>query len=98
LRQARSGTQHSDMLPYLVSAIAFWGTVLGGGFYFARRYARALEGRTGHEAELVELRERVNALEDALDVTRREVERLETAQEFTTRLMAPRDTRDGRSG
>jgi hypothetical protein len=79
------------MDPYIVfSASAFWGAALGGGFYFARRYVRAIEQRSGSEAELAELRERVNGLEDALDATRREVERLEGAQEFTTRLLAPR--------
>src|SRR4051812_36953195 len=35
----------SPMLPYLLSAVAFWGSVLGGGFYFARRYVRAFEAR-----------------------------------------------------
>jgi hypothetical protein len=74
----------------VIAAIAFWGSALGGTFYFARRYIRAVERRTGGEAELAELRERVAGLEDALDVTRREVERLETAQEFTTRLLASR--------
>jgi hypothetical protein len=72
------------------AAMAFWGSALGGVFYFARRYIRAVERRTGSETELAELRERVAGLEDALDLTRREVERLETAQEFTTRLLASR--------
>jgi hypothetical protein len=78
------------MVPYFVlSAIAFWSAALGGGFYFARRHVRALEQRTGNESELAELRERVIGLEDALDAMRREVERLDRAQELTTRLLAP---------
>jgi cell division protein FtsB len=74
----------------LVAAVAFWGAVLGGGFYLARRYVRAVERRAGNESELVELRQRVAHLEDGLDDTRRDVERLESAQEFMNRLLAGR--------
>jgi hypothetical protein len=79
------------MFPLIfVVAVAFWGTVLGGGFYFARRHVRALERRASDESELADLRQRVARLEEALDDTHRDVERLETAQEFTNRLLAGR--------
>jgi cell division protein FtsB len=74
----------------LVAAVAFWGSALGGGFYLARRYVRAVERRAGNESELAELRQRVAHLEDALDDTGRDVERLENAQEFMNRLLAGR--------
>ena len=78
------------MMPFAIAAMAFWFSVLGGGFYFARRYVRAVEARTDKDAALNELRARVQTLEDALDGTQRDVQRLEAAQEFTTRLLADR--------
>jgi hypothetical protein len=75
------------MLPYLLSAVAFWGSVLGGGFYFARRYVRAFEARSGDEAELAALRARVQSLEELLDATRHDVDRLESAHELTTKML-----------
>jgi chromosome segregation ATPase len=72
------------------AAVVFWGSVLGGGFYFARRHVRALERRARDESELAELRQRVAHLEEALDGTQRDVERLEAAQEFMNRLLAGR--------
>jgi hypothetical protein len=77
------------MLPILLAGIAFWGSVLGGGFYFVRRYVRAVESRGAKDAELLEMRQRISTLEDSLDATQRDVERLEAAQEFTTRLLSP---------
>jgi hypothetical protein len=74
----------------LAAAVAFWGSVLGGGFYLARRYVRAVERRTSDESELAELRQRVARLEETLDDTVRDVERLDSAQEFTNRLLAGR--------
>lgn len=67
----------------LMVAVAFWGTVLGGGFYFARRHLRMREARNPDTAQLTELRARVDALEEAAKVARGEIERLETGQEFT---------------
>jgi hypothetical protein len=78
------------MIPFAIAAVAFWFSALGGGFYFARRYVRAAEARGDREAALSELRARVQTLEDALDGTQRDVQRLEAAQEFTTRLLADR--------
>jgi len=75
---------------FVTLAIAFWGTVLGGGFYFARRYVRAAERRASQEETLAELRARVATLEELVDGMRSEVERLEAGQEFTTRLLAER--------
>lgn len=68
----------------------FWGAVLGGGFYFVRRYVRAVERRASQEETLTELRSRVATLEELVDGMRTEVDRLETGQEFTTRLLAER--------
>ena len=78
------------MLPILLASVAFWFSALGGGFYLARRYVRALEARIDKEGALNELRARVQTLEDALDGTQRDVQRLEAAQEFTTRLLGDR--------
>jgi hypothetical protein len=84
------------MLLYLVASVAFWGALLAGAFYFARRHVRALEARAGNDADVLELRARVKVLEEALDDTRRDVDRLETAQEFTTRLLGARVEKDDR--
>ncbi len=52
------------MLPWMIAAaVAFWGSALGGAFYFARRYVRALERRVADESEIAALRERVAQLE-----------------------------------
>lgn len=78
------------MFPFVVMAVAFWGTVLGGGAYFARRFARAAERRSGNEQEIAQLTSRLAALEEALDGARQDIDRLETGLEFTTRLLASR--------
>jgi cell division protein FtsB len=70
--------------------VAFWGTVLGGGFYFVRRYVRAVERRAGQEESLAALQARVATLEELIEGMRAEVDRLESGQEFTTRLLADR--------
>ena len=64
--------------------------VIGGGFYFIRRYVRAIERRSGGDVQLNDLVRRIAALEDATDSTRRDIERLEVGQEFTTRLLGNR--------
>ncbi|MEP6729923.1 MAG: hypothetical protein ABJE10_04750 [bacterium] len=83
-------------MPYAAMAVAFWGSILGSGFYFARRFARAAEARSANGAHLTELTQRVLALEEALDGARRDIERLETGQEFTTRLLSSRVGSDER--
>lgn len=50
---------------FLIAAFAFWGTVLGGGFYFIRRYLKVLEARNTDAAQLTEMRARIDALEEA---------------------------------
>ncbi|MDQ3697162.1 MAG: hypothetical protein M3373_03925 [Gemmatimonadota bacterium] len=74
-------------------AVAFWGVVLGGGAYAVRRFLRAYERRTGNEAELAALRQRVAAFEESLEGVRGEVERLDAGQEFTTKLLGARSGR-----
>lgn len=75
---------------YVALGVAFWGTALGGGFYFVRRYVRAVERRASQEESLAALQARVATLEELVDGMRAEVERLQPGQEFTTRLLAER--------
>ena len=72
---------------FMVGVVAFWGTVLGGGFYFLRRFIRAFEQRNSASPELLALRDRVAALEAAHDETRSEIRQLTEGQEFTARLL-----------
>ncbi|MBA3671004.1 MAG: hypothetical protein H0W68_03140 [Gemmatimonadaceae bacterium] len=67
--------------------MAFWSSVLGGAFYFVRRYVRAIERRSDQEGALTELRTRLLAVEELSETLRSEVARLESTQEFTTRLL-----------
>jgi len=78
------------MLPIVLASLAFWGTALGGAFYFVRRYIRAVERRGTDQIELAELRARIAALEEGLESTRSDVHRLEEGHEFTARLLADR--------
>lgn len=45
------------------AAVAFWSIALAGGFYWSRRYVRAIEARAGAEARIAELESRLTALE-----------------------------------
>ena len=81
----------------LVTAIAFWGVVLGGGAYAVRRFLRAYERRVGSETEVTALRDRVTALEDSLDTVQGSLERLSAGQEFTTKLLGARSGTDQRT-
>lgn len=65
------------------------------GIYFARRHVRALERSTTDDAGLAELRQRLLQIEETLETTRRDVDRIEAGQEFTTRLLGERTTRTG---
>ena len=78
----------------LFAAVVFWGVVLGAGIYAVRRFLRAYERRTGNEAELAALRERVAALEESMDGVQGSVERLHAGQEFTTKLLGTRSSAD----
>lgn len=63
---------------------------LGTAAYFTRRFVRAHERGVDHQIELTDLRRRMEILEEALDASQRDVIRLETAQEFTNRLLTER--------
>lgn len=49
--------------PILISAVSFWGLALGGGFYWARRYVRAIERQGAAREQIALLEARVVALE-----------------------------------
>ena len=63
---------------------------LGFGARLAYRAVRALEGRRVDSDGVMQLRARMEQLEDALDASQREVARLEAGQEFMNRLLAER--------
>ena len=78
-------------MAYMVAmGIAFWGVVLGGGAYAVHRFLRAYERRASGESEVAALRDRVTALEEALDVMQGSVERLSAGQEFASQLLGAR--------
>ena len=81
-----------DSFQSVVSVAMYLSPLLaiGGGFYFARRFVGALERRADNKAELAELRARIAQLEEAQELTEREVLRVQTAQEFSTQLLATR--------
>ena len=82
---------------FLVTAIAFWSVVLGGGAYAVRRFLRAYERRVGSETEVKALRDRVTTLEESLDTVQSSLERLSAGQEFTTKLLGARSSADERT-
>ena len=63
---------------------------LGMAAYFTRRFVRAQEKGVEHQLELTDLRRRIELIEEALEASQRDVLRLETAQEFTNRLLTER--------
>jgi hypothetical protein len=72
---------------FFLLPMLFWIVVLGGGFYLAYRLVRAFEARGSGGAELDDLRKRMAQLEDTLDGMNKRVDRIDEAQEFTTRLL-----------
>jgi len=72
---------------FFILPMLFWVAVLGGGFFLAYRFVRAFEARGGGK-ELDDLRKRMARLEDTLDGMNKRVDRLDEAQEFTTRLLS----------
>ncbi len=78
------------MPPFIIAAILFWPTVIGTGFYFVRRYVRAVERRSGSSATLDAISERLLRVEEALETTRAEMARIEEGNEFTQRLLSER--------
>lgn len=75
------------MEPLLAISLGFWATLVGGGFYFVRRYVRAVERRSGGDETSAQLQTRVAALEEFVGTIQRDVERIDQGQEFTTRLL-----------
>lgn len=65
-------------------------TALGGGGYLAWRAVRALERRNAPAPDVLALQERVDQLEQQLDVQSAELRRLAEGQQFTERLLADR--------
>ncbi len=49
--------------PIFISAVTFWGLALGGGFYWTRRYVRAIERQESAREQLAALEARIRALE-----------------------------------
>jgi hypothetical protein len=82
----------SLMVAFALVWPALGAVALGTGAYLARRYVRAIERRGANDAEITELRQRLAVLEENADATRRDVDRLEAGQEFTTKLLAERVT------
>ncbi len=67
-----------------------WAAPLAGGFYLVLRFIRAFESRGAGRREVEDLRQHVQALEESLDHATGEIDRLATAQDFTTRLLSER--------
>jgi hypothetical protein len=80
----------------LTIGVGFWSVVLGGAFYFARRFVRVFERHRTDNATIAALQQRIAALEDSMDGVRDDVERLSDGQEFTTRLLGSRSERGER--
>lgn len=78
------------MMPFVLLPMIFWLAILGGGFYLAARFIRAFEQRGANRGELEELRERLRRLEETSESIGTEVQRLDEAQQFTTRLLTER--------
>ena len=67
------------------------GTVgLATATYFARRFVRTREKAIENQLELADLRRRMMSIEEMLDVSQRDIMRLEAEQNFTNRLLAER--------
>ena len=49
--------------PILIASLSFWSVALAGGFYFTRRYLRAIERRNEAQSQIAELQGRVERLE-----------------------------------
>jgi len=64
--------------------------IVGSVGYFGYRKVRTAEHRQGADSELIELRERVERLEDAFSNLTGEVQRVADAEQFTSRLLRER--------
>ena len=80
--------------PILIASLSFWSVALAGGFYFTRRYLRAIERRNEAQTQIADLHGRVERLEAAvarLPLLTREADGapLHAALERGVRLGAP---------
>lgn len=75
---------------FFIMPILFWVAILGGGFYLAIRFLRALESRNSPGPELEDVRKRMAQLEDAFESMNKRVEQIGESQDFTTRLLTER--------
>lgn len=69
--------------------LLFWIAVLGGAFYVAVRYVRALERRPRIQDDL-DLGKRVQLLEEALERQTQEIQQLTENQSFLESLLKSR--------
>lgn len=51
--------------PIFISAVTFWGLALAGGFYWGRRYVRAIESQGAARDQIAALEARIRVLEGA---------------------------------
>jgi hypothetical protein len=71
------------------AAIAFWFLALAGGFYWTRRYVRALEAQTPDRERIEALEARLAALEAAHGEARDVLERPRPMGELPTQTPDP---------
>lgn len=71
----------------------FWLALIVLGGYLGLRAVRALEQRGAGSSELAELRGRIQQVEEALEASRSDIERLREGQDFTAKLLAGRGER-----
>lgn len=67
----------------MIVAMLFWAAVIGTGFYFIRRYVRAVERRAAADGTREALGERLLLVEEGLESMRSDLARLEESRDFT---------------
>lgn len=78
------------MFPLFLMAWALKLLIPAGLFVLGFRAVRALERRSTASAELVALRERLQAVEDAMADQGQEIQRIAAGQDFTEKLLSQR--------
>lgn len=78
------------------SAIAFWFIALAGGFYWTRRYVRALEANSAERERIAMLEARLAALEAGRSASLGVVERAEPLRELARPTPDPGSPRASR--
>ena len=63
---------------------------IGVGAYYAHRFTQTVERQGENRRALAAIEDRMKELESALDESHRAIERIETREEFTTRLLSER--------